>query len=56
MNEEMELEVFRAGDYGAKGAWSEETLDRLVADYDSGLHEAPVTLDHAQRGPALGWC
>lgn len=52
---EMELEVFRAGDYGPKGKWSEEDLDRIAADYAAETHEAPVTLDHAQRGPALGW-
>lgn len=52
---ELELEVFRAGDYGPKGKWSEEDLDRIVADYAAETHEAPVTLDHAQRGPAFGW-
>ncbi len=55
MDEELELEVFRAGDYGRKGRWDVEALDRLVADYDPALQEAPVTLDHAQEGPALGW-
>jgi hypothetical protein len=52
---EIELEVFRAGDYGPKGRWTEAALDRLAANYDPALHEAPVTLDHAQSGPALGW-
>lgn len=52
---DIELEVFRAGDYGPKGRWSEDALDRLAANYDPALHEAPVTLDHAQTGPALGW-
>lgn len=51
----LELEVFRAGDYGAKGCWSEEDLDRIAADYDPARHEAPVTLDHRQDGPAQGW-
>lgn len=55
MRQDLEVEVFRAGDYGAKGRWSEEALERLAADYDPALHEAPVTLDHAQQGPALGW-
>ena len=55
MNHEMEVEIFRAGDYGAKGAWSEDDLDRIAEDYDPKLHEAPVTVDHAQSGPALGW-
>ncbi len=55
MMHRLEVEVFRAGDYGAKGRWGEEDLDRIAGDYDPALHEAPVTLDHAQRGPALGW-
>lgn len=52
---DLELEIFRAGDYGPRGRWSEADLDRLAAAYDPALHEAPVTLDHAQTGPALGW-
>jgi hypothetical protein len=55
MSNELELEVFKAGDYGPKGTWGEAELDGLAADYDPKLHEAPVTVDHAQRGPALGW-
>ena len=51
----VEMEVFRAGDYGERGAWTEEQIDRLAADYNAQLHEAPLTLDHAQSGPALGW-
>ncbi|MCL5271151.1 MAG: hypothetical protein M1457_11540 [bacterium] len=55
MSGELELEIFRAGDYGVKGVWGEAELDRIAADYDPALHEAPVTVDHARRGPALGW-
>ncbi|MEN6625218.1 MAG: hypothetical protein ABFD69_03205 [Candidatus Sumerlaeia bacterium] len=55
MPERLEVEVFRAGDYGAKGAWDEAAIDTIAADYDPALHEAPVTVDHAQSGPALGW-
>jgi hypothetical protein len=55
MENEMELEIFRTGDYGPKGAWSEEAIDRMAKDYAADVHEAPVTLDHAQSGPALGW-
>ncbi len=51
----VEMEVFRAGDYGERGAWTEEQIERLAADYNAQLHEAPLTLDHAQSGPALGW-
>lgn len=52
---EMELEIFRAGHYGPKGDWDEDALEGLARDYDASIHEAPVTLDHAQSGPALGW-
>lgn len=55
MKDEMEIEIFRAGDYGEKGQWGEAELDAIAADYDPALHEAPVTMDHAQSGPALGW-
>lgn len=55
MQQNLDVEVFRAGDYGAKGVWGETELDQMAADYDPAVHEAPVTLDHAQQGPALGW-
>ena len=51
----LDLEVFRAGDHGERGQWGEEVLEQIAADYDPALHEAPVTVDHAQSGPALGW-
>lgn len=51
----FEMEVFRAGDYGLKGHWTEEDLDAMASDYDPDIHEAPLTLDHAQSGPAFGW-
>jgi len=53
-NVELEVEVFRGGDYGPKGSYGEADLDRIAAGYDPATHEAPVTLDHAQRGPAHG--
>jgi len=55
MDQEIEMEVFRAGDYGPRGSYSEEDLERMASDYAPGLHEAPVTVDHRQDGPALGW-
>ena len=55
MNHDLELEVFRSGDYGPRGRWSDDALDQLAEDYAAERHEAPVTLDHAQTGPALGW-
>ncbi len=53
--QEIELEVFRTGDYGPRGAFSEEDLERIATDYNPSDHEAPVTLDHDQTGPAHGW-
>jgi hypothetical protein len=53
--EEVELEVFRAGDYGAKGEYTERDLQAMAEDYRPGLLEAPLTFDHAQAGPAFGW-
>jgi len=51
-----DVEVFRAGDYGAKGVYTPEDIARIAADYDfAGRHDAPLTVDHVQAGPALGW-
>lgn len=55
MNTGMEIEVFRAGDYGPKGVFTPEDVRRIAEDYDPSWHEAPVTLDHRQDGPAYGW-
>ncbi len=50
----VEVEIFRAGRY-PQGEFSEADLEELAAAYDPAVHEAPVTLDHAASGPALGW-
>lgn len=55
MNTSMEIEVFRAGDYGPKGVYSPDDVRQLAADYDPSWHEAPVTLDLRQEGPAYAW-
>lgn len=49
------VEIFRAGDYGGKGKFSQDNLDSIVAQYDPAIHEAPITIDHEQEGPAYGW-
>jgi hypothetical protein len=51
----IEMEVFRAGNFGMKGSYSIADLDSIAQDYSAGLLEAPLTLDHAQSGPAFGW-
>jgi hypothetical protein len=53
--EELQVEVFRVGDYGLKGSYTEQDLDAMATDYNPREHEAPVTLDHDQKGPAHGW-
>lgn len=55
MCDPIEVEVFRVGDYGPRGSFDEAALDRIAAAYDPARHDAPVTLDHAQSGPAYGW-
>lgn len=52
---EIEVEVFRAGDYGERGVYTEDDLTAIAVDYAADAHEAPVTIDHAQNGPAHGW-
>ena len=54
-NDVLEMEVFRTGDYGPKGTYSDDDLDAIAADYRADLLEAPLTFDHAQTGPAFGW-
>ena len=51
----LEMEIFKAGDYGAKGRYSEADIQALAEDYKPGLLEAPLTFDHARSGPAYGW-
>lgn len=49
------VEVFRAGDYPGRGSFTESDLDSVVENYKNGDHEAPITIDHEQSGPAFGW-
>jgi hypothetical protein len=50
------LEVFRTGDYGDKGEYSEADLDAIIANYDPKVHEAPVVVGHPEiDAPAFGW-
>jgi hypothetical protein len=50
------IEVFRAGDYGAKDKFTTQDLDQMVANYDGGQHEAPIVIGHPEMdAPAFGW-
>jgi hypothetical protein len=49
------VELFRAGKYEPQGEYSAADVQTLARTYDPAWEEAPVTLDHEQAGPALGW-
>jgi len=48
------FEVFKAGNY-PQGKFSKEEVQELANNYDPSFCEAPITLDHEQKGPAYGW-
>lgn len=48
------FDVFRAGKY-PQGIFSAKDVETLAANYDPSFCEAPITLDHEQKGPAYGW-
>ena len=50
------IEIFRTGDYGAKGRYSEADLDQIVRSYQPTVQEAPLTIGHPEHDkPAFGW-
>jgi len=46
--------IFRVGDYGEKGRYSRADLQAMVDEHNASDHVAPVTIDHAESGPAYG--
>lgn len=48
------FEVFKAGNY-PQGTFSQAEVQELAKNYDPSFCEAPITLDHEQKGPAYGW-
>jgi len=48
------FDVFKAGNY-PQGVFSPEDVEILAKNYDPKFCEAPITLDHEQKGPAYGW-
>jgi len=48
------FEVFKAGKY-PQGDFSEDDVETLAKNYEPEFCEAPITLDHEQKGPAYGW-
>ena len=50
------LELFRAGDYGNKGTFTNSDLDQVVKNFDPSFHEPPVVIGHPENdAPAYGW-
>jgi hypothetical protein len=50
--EGVPVEIFRAGNYGRKGSYTESDLDALVDSFDPKFHEPPITLQHEDKqGP-----
>jgi hypothetical protein len=45
------FEVFKAGKY-PQGDFSEDDVETLAKNYEPEFCEAPITLDHEQKGPA----
>jgi hypothetical protein len=50
------IQLFRAGDYGQQGSYTEHDLDRMVSNYDPSFHEAPVVIGTPKdASPAWAW-
>jgi hypothetical protein len=48
-------EIFRAGDYGARGRYSEGDLDGIIANFNA-TDQVPIVVGHPQMdSPAWGW-
>ncbi len=50
------VEIFRAGDYGDKGVWTREDLDKAIANFSAGEWTPPAVFGHPKEDdPAQGW-
>jgi hypothetical protein len=50
------IPIFRAGDYGDKGKYSDDDIAELAATYDPKADEAPIVIGHPKlNAPAFGW-
>ncbi len=50
------VEIFRAGDYGAKGAWTPEDIAAMVRNFDPATWQPPAVFGHPEHdAPAMGW-
>ncbi len=54
------IEIFKAGrqtdSAGNTREWTEQDLDKVVEQYNSGSHDAPIVVGHPEHNsPAFGW-
>lgn len=50
------VEIFRAGDYGEKGVWTRDDLDKTIANFSAGVWNPPAVFGHPKEDdPAQGW-
>lgn len=50
------VEIFRTGDYGQKGTWTEADIDKVVSNFASGIWKPPAVIGHPEtNSPAMGW-
>lgn len=55
------VEIFKTGTHtdgknGRTRPWTEQDLDKIVSNYNSAEHEAPIVLGHPKtNAPAYGW-
>lgn len=50
------IDVFRSGNYGDKGNYTEADLDKVVQNFTPAQHEPPVVVGHPENNaPAFGW-
>ena len=48
-------QIFKAGDYGTKGSYSNDDLDKIVANFNSD-DQVPIVIGHPKAdSPAWGW-
>jgi hypothetical protein len=49
------MEIFRAGDYGAKGIYTDDDLEKMVANFNAE-DQVPIVVGHPTTdSPAWGW-
>jgi hypothetical protein len=50
------IELFRAGNYGEKGAYTSADIDAMIRNFNPAEHEPPIVMGHPEHdAPAYGW-